>query len=177
MSLSAPRMRRAVVMSVWDGGGYHVVSEVYISRTQTHVILAQVDALAAHGEGHIDAVVDQQGHVVLGRDLVESPGRGDEGARVAGLVAVLDDGDAAPEGLLDDIGEVPAAEEGGRRIGHEVETVVGLLRGGGGRRCHDGDVEIRDGRCFLGGKSHSVISIYVDIDVHKQANFILTADW
>lgn len=71
---------------------------------RTHVILANVYALAANLDSDIDSVVDQQRHAILLRDPVQLAchGRGILPGR--GFVAVLHDGDAAAERRLDDIG-------------------------------------------------------------------------
>lgn len=111
----------------------------------THILLSDVDALASHRQGDVDPVVDQQRDAVAAANVVQPLRAGDEGARVGGLLAVLNDGDAALHGGLDDGGQVLVAEDGRRRVGHEVEGVVyGWLAhcGGGGCTTNLG-IEIR----------------------------------
>lgn len=133
MILSWPRMLRAVVISVMridvslDVGFYHLCVCVEC-KSPTHIILAQMDALAAHGEGHIHSIIDQQWDIVSFRDLVKLPRGGNEYAGIAGLVSVLHDSYATTDCLVDDVTEVPAAQNGGRGVCDEVETVVDLFR-------------------------------------------------
>ncbi len=89
--------------------------------TPTHIILADVDAFATDGEGNIDAVIDEQRHAVFLRYLVQFPCHRDQMPRVARLLAELDDGDPALEGLLDDMVERSVAEDGPRRVGDQIQ--------------------------------------------------------
>jgi hypothetical protein len=85
-----------------------------------------VDALAADGQGHIYAVVDEQRHIVPARDLMQLPGFCHQLPRVARLLAELDDSDAPLDRRLDDGIEVAVAEDGGGRVGDQVQRVVDL---------------------------------------------------
>lgn len=91
---------------------------------RTHVILANVHALAPHGQRYVHTVVDQQRDAELLGERMELPRGGDKNARVARLVAVLHHGRPAPQRGLDDGHERPVAEDGGRRVRDEVERVV-----------------------------------------------------
>lgn len=90
----------------------------------THVILAQVHALAPNGQGDIDPVVDEQRHSMLLRDGVQSLCRLYQVSRVARLVPVLHDGDAPADGAVDDVTDVLVAKDRGCGVGHQVEGVV-----------------------------------------------------
>lgn len=91
----------------------------------THIILPDVNTLAPNLDGDVHAVVDEQGHAVPPRHGVQPRRRLDGRGARAVLVAVLEDGDAAPQRGLDHVLEVPAAAEDGRgRVGDEVEAVV-----------------------------------------------------
>lgn len=83
-----------------------------------------MNPLTANLGGHINAVVDQKGHIVLLRDAMQLARRLDKVRPVQVLVSVLDDGDAALESLLHDPGEVSVAEDGGRGVCDEVDAVV-----------------------------------------------------
>lgn len=101
----------------------------------THVILAQVHALAADGQSHIDPVVDEQRHIVTLCDSVQLPRRRDQGPRVARLVPVLHDRDSPADGAVDDVTDVLVAKDRGCGVGHQVERVV---RHGAGCRTKKG---------------------------------------
>lgn len=59
----------------------------------THIILTQVNALDANGNGDIHSVVDQQRHSIGLAKFVQLPGRLDQDPGIAGLVPVLHDRD------------------------------------------------------------------------------------
>lgn len=77
-----------------------------LKMPHTHIILANVDTLAIHSERHVDTVIDQQRHLVSLCQFVKPAGHMDQITRIACLLAQLDAGDAASEGLLDDSEEV-----------------------------------------------------------------------
>ncbi|KAL3964629.1 hypothetical protein ACCO45_001633 [Purpureocillium lilacinum] len=86
----------------------------------THVVLANVNALAANLDSHLNAVVDKQRDAEAARHGEQLAG-GAHGIVVRGcLVAVLHDAGAAPQRGLDHGREVARAEDGGRRVGDEV---------------------------------------------------------
>ncbi len=95
--------------------------------TPTHIVLADVDAFAANDEGNIDAVIDEQRHAVLLRYLVQFPCHRNQMSRVTRLLAELDDSDTPLEGLLDDMVEGSVAEDRPRRVGDQIQRVVGQL--------------------------------------------------
>lgn len=86
----------------------------------THVILADMNTLATHGQGNIDAVIDEQRHAVGLSDAMEPTGNLDQRTGVACLVAELDASDATFEGLLDDVGKIPVPQDRGRVVSHKV---------------------------------------------------------
>lgn len=90
----------------------------------THVVLANVHALAADLDGDVHAVVDEQRDAEAAGDGVQLPGRVDGFGAGAVLVAILQHGDAAAQRGLDDGAEVAGAEDRGRRVGDEVDAVV-----------------------------------------------------
>lgn len=94
----------------------------------THIILSNVNSLAANLHRDVHAVVDEQRHAVVPRERVQAASRFHHGRLLALLVAVLHARHAALERRLDDRDEVLGAEDRGRRVGDEVHAVVG-------RRC------------------------------------------
>lgn len=82
-----------------------------------------MDPLAPHGQGNIDAVIDQKRNSEPLGDLVKLPAQVDECACVEGLFPQLDDGGAAEKGVFD-MGNERAARREEARVGDEVEREI-----------------------------------------------------
>lgn len=93
----------------------------------THIILANMDTFATHGERHINTVIDEQWHLVALCQLVKTSGCLDQGTSIAGFFTQLDASDATSQRLLDDREEVGFPKDLGPRVGHEVERIVNIF--------------------------------------------------
>lgn len=90
----------------------------------TDVVLADVDAFAAHCESHIDTVVNEKRDVVFPRYSMESSGSVDHNASLGGLVPILDDGHAAFQSGFHDIDKTGIPQDGGGGVSDQVQRVV-----------------------------------------------------
>lgn len=118
-----------------DKAGVEKETSFSCQMKRTHIILANMNSLAPNLNSHVHAVIDEQRHAILLRQGVQAAGHVDDEVLVAVLVAVLDNGGAAPERGLDDVGQALVAEDGGRRVGDEVDAVVWCWLGHGGLVC------------------------------------------
>lgn len=117
------------------------IKHVPVDCALTHIILAQMNPLAAHSEGHVHAVVDEERNIVLLGHLVQSFRNRDEVPSVACLVPILYQRDATAEGSVYDVTNILVAKNRGRGICDQIEAVIdrratGRYRGGHeGRQC------------------------------------------
>lgn len=58
----------------------------------TNVVLADVNAFAPNGHGHIDSIIDEERYIVAFRDLVQLFGFTNQLSCIARFLTVLDDG-------------------------------------------------------------------------------------
>lgn len=90
----------------------------------TNIVLADVDAFAAHRERHINTVVYEKRDVVFLRYSMESSGSVDHKASLGGLVPILDDSHAAFQSGFHDIDKIGIPQDGGGGVSDQVQRVV-----------------------------------------------------
>lgn len=96
-----------------------------IEGALTNVVLPDMHPLAAYRLRNVYPVVDEERHFVPLGDAMQLAGRCHQDPGVAGLVPVLEACNAAFERCFNNLTYIFAAEDGGCRVRHQVERVVG----------------------------------------------------
>jgi hypothetical protein len=103
-------------------GEDHVRTDAFARLARRHVVLADMQAMGADGDRHLDAVVDDQLHAAGREQLHQRAALLDQGGIARLLVAQLHERGAAGDRGRDGLLQAMAARK--HRIGHQIDGEI-----------------------------------------------------